>query len=338
MQSEEDPLSSDVSVSGEMTETGIKASAKSRAVSAIDRLVGNVVDLANPFLEGIAARQRSKNVSDAEIAKALAKKMVEQIEQSQQPYAAEVIESHLRDVLGKRRNKTAVVEEAITELKMLPTAELEKADERPQVSDDWLAHFSSYAEKASSPAVRTTWAKVLSGEIQKPGAFTFTTLRIISETDAEHARLFQELASRSFRFGAKTTGPTLIIKPTKLVGLTLTRLLHLQSIGLLQEVTGDVGIRVKARDIKENTRLHFVVEENAVIARPISRKPSKFSLKAITLTYAGTQLASVIQADEKATIAALAEEIKKCGWTAKLHQIAKIEGDRLSFKEPGTEL
>jgi hypothetical protein len=45
-------LSNEASVSAEITESGVKASAKSRTVSSLDRLIGSVVDTGTAFLEG----------------------------------------------------------------------------------------------------------------------------------------------------------------------------------------------------------------------------------------------------------------------------------------------
>ena len=60
-----DSLDNEVSIAGQLTERGVKAKARSRFVSAADRLLGNLVDFPNPTLERIAARKRA--TTDGEI-------------------------------------------------------------------------------------------------------------------------------------------------------------------------------------------------------------------------------------------------------------------------------
>lgn len=62
----DDHLSNEVSLSAELTERGVKAGAKSRTISSIDRLLGGVVDLVNVPLERSARKGRAK--TDAEVA------------------------------------------------------------------------------------------------------------------------------------------------------------------------------------------------------------------------------------------------------------------------------
>lgn len=61
-----DPLDNEVSVSVELTaQTGlpaeIKGKAKSRAISAFDRLLGNLVDFSNAWLEAAPAKKTGGN-------------------------------------------------------------------------------------------------------------------------------------------------------------------------------------------------------------------------------------------------------------------------------------
>ena len=61
MSDESDPLAGDVSLEVILDEKGVKAAAKSRAIVAIDRLCGSLVDLPGGWLEGKARRQRIRN-------------------------------------------------------------------------------------------------------------------------------------------------------------------------------------------------------------------------------------------------------------------------------------
>jgi hypothetical protein len=56
-----DPLNNELSVEAKIDETGIKAGAKSRALSAFDRLCGSLIDIPSAYAEGVAARIRAKS-------------------------------------------------------------------------------------------------------------------------------------------------------------------------------------------------------------------------------------------------------------------------------------
>ena len=71
----------------------------------------------------------------------------------------------------------------------LPPPRTEAADE------DWLNVFSRYAEDASSERLQQLFAKVLAGEIRKPGSFSLSTMRFIAELDRETAAAFKEAAA-----------------------------------------------------------------------------------------------------------------------------------------------
>jgi len=67
----EDHLSNEVSISAELTPTGVKAGAKSRLVSAIDRIAGGLFDLVNVPLERAAQKGRAKTTTDTKFIEAL---------------------------------------------------------------------------------------------------------------------------------------------------------------------------------------------------------------------------------------------------------------------------
>src|SRR5208283_1459027 len=74
--------------------------------------------------------------------------------------------------------------------------------------------FERYAEDASSETMRALWARVLAGEIRRPGQFSLRTLRFMSELDATTAKLFESYARAGERqihvlFGASSLGTPL---------------------------------------------------------------------------------------------------------------------------------
>jgi hypothetical protein len=55
-----DPLDTSISIGAELTNSGLNVNAKSRAVAAIDRLVGSAADFLNIPIERRNVRERTK--------------------------------------------------------------------------------------------------------------------------------------------------------------------------------------------------------------------------------------------------------------------------------------
>ena len=66
-------------------------------------------------------------------------------------------------------------------------------DDSEVLSDDWLTKFERYAEDASSDQLRTLFAKLLAGEIRKPGDVSPITLHFVSMLDQKTATLIQRI-------------------------------------------------------------------------------------------------------------------------------------------------
>ena len=74
-----------------------------------------------------------------------------------------------------------------------------QADPQPEPGDgpseDWLAQFERYAKDASSDQLRTLFAKLLAGKIQKPSCILPMTLHFVSMLDQKTASHIQRVFS-----------------------------------------------------------------------------------------------------------------------------------------------
>ena len=67
------------------------------------------------------------------------------------------------------------------------------ADQDPD--HDWTARFFNYMQDVSSEEMQSLWAKVLAGEIERPGSISIRSLSILRNLDQATAKLFQKLSS-----------------------------------------------------------------------------------------------------------------------------------------------
>ncbi len=102
---------------------------------------------------------------------------------------AEAIEQRVRFQEEKRqRNISAIVDQAAAQL---PDREIE--DHEPD--HDWTARFFNEAQDVSSEEMQILWARVLSGEVERPGSTSIRTLGILRNLNRANASLFRRLCS-----------------------------------------------------------------------------------------------------------------------------------------------
>ena len=88
----------------------------------------------------------------------------------------------------RQRNIGAVVRQAARELgdKDVPDSE---------TNHDWTARFFNDIQDVSSEEMQSLWAKVLTGEVERPGSTSIRTLTILRNLDQATADLFRKLCS-----------------------------------------------------------------------------------------------------------------------------------------------
>lgn len=182
----------EISVSGELTETGIKAAIKSRAVSAWDRFFGSKADKQRAPIEAEIAETNAISAARVKMIEALGELGVDRLK-SDPEFAARAVETFIPSLLRRQENKDAVLELALEDLRQNPGTEQEASEGPPQLDDGFLNRFERYAEDATDEQIRERWAKVLASEIRKPGTFSGKVLRVVDELDASTAALFERV-------------------------------------------------------------------------------------------------------------------------------------------------
>lgn len=189
----DDHLGNEVSLSVELTERGFKAGAISRTVSSVDRLLGDVIDLANVHLERMTEKGRAKTDAEVSIIQALGKMQLEAIH-SDPEFAARAMQQHLKVAGIRYENKAASVAAALEDLREEPS-HADNASDADVLSDAFINRWERYAEEATDDQLREKWGRVLASEIRKPGTFSAKVLRVVDELDAATALTFERLCA-----------------------------------------------------------------------------------------------------------------------------------------------
>lgn len=309
---DKDPLDNEISVKGELTETGLAAKVKSRFASAADRLLGSIVDAVNIPIERRNSRERAKIDAERLFIETASRALAKQIETNPQ-LAQQAIESLLRGIVRKQENKEAVVEVASEDLNRLLDPDAAPLEQGPsEIDEDWLNFFEPLAEKASSDKMRQLFGRILSGEIRKPGAFSFTTLRIASELDQRTAKLFEQFA------GARWSSLLPLIE----VSTSFENYLDLETAGLINFNEGKLANSPKAN---EDGELNLMGQE--YVWRVQMPDPNQaLKIPAARLTKAGVELASLLPNDELAAFKQFLEATKGRFVAASIHKIVERNG------------
>ena len=96
---------------------------------------------------------------------------------------------------SKRQNNVkSVVEE---------TAKLVEGKDVPDspINHDWTARFFNYIQDVSSEDIQPLWARILAGEVERPGSVSLQTLSILRDLDHTIAKRFEKLCSCSMFLG-----------------------------------------------------------------------------------------------------------------------------------------
>ena len=80
-------------------------------------------------------------------------------------------------------------------------------EELPQQDFDWYTRYYEACGNVSDEDLQTVWAKILAGEIRRPGSYSLRTLEHLRNITKEEAMLFLKVCEASIRIGRNTILP-----------------------------------------------------------------------------------------------------------------------------------
>ena len=128
----------------------------------------------------------------------------------------------------KQRNIGAVVGQAAEELEGK-----EVQDHEPD--HDWTARFFNEVQDVSSEEMRVLWARILAGEVERPGNTSIQTLSILRNMARRDAELFVKFCGFCWNIGRVT--PLIYDVESEIYtnhGINFDALWHLESLGLIR--------------------------------------------------------------------------------------------------------
>lgn len=115
------------------------------------------------------------------------------------------------------------------------------------VDPDWLQTLIGYAEEANSEQMQDLWSRVLAGETELPGSFSYKSMEVLKKMSRKDAALFQSACEVSSHF--KSSDERMIIEKFENTISTITGIgtneINLQqyNVGVVHRMTlADIGV------------------------------------------------------------------------------------------------
>jgi len=338
-----DHLDNEISVKAGVTNSGVEAKIKSRALSSVDRLLGSFFDRKSAPMESEAAEIRAKSAARIRILHE-AERVVIDAMNSHPELAAEVLRSTFPGAAQKIANKSAVVEAALEDLALgsnpppNPSENGPIEDDREDLDPVFLSRFERYAEDAGTDQVRAKWGRVLASEIRSPGTFSLKDLRVIDEIDSDAARVFEELCAHRL----------CDVVPICLSGeLDFAKKAALVSADLLIEpgLSGQIRVMNISADELGNKLWVATFESQLLVVEgvptelpdnetsPLIRNTeTEFGIPVYVLTGVGVSISRLIENDQRAVFNRLADAMAEHIKPGLVHEYARVGKNRMRKK------
>lgn len=153
------------------------------------------------------------------------------------------------------------------------------------IDDDWICAWREYAGRVSSSELQELWGKVLAGEFQSPGTYSFRALEFIKSISRAEA----EMISKAARF---VIGDRILRNKGEFLekeGVTFSTLLRLQEIGVLSGVESS-GLKTTWGSVETERYVRPLVSNRKVLIIEHDDINNKLVSEVYKLTSVGRQV------------------------------------------------
>ncbi len=169
-------------------------------LTATSSLVVAAVGVPTAWLESIAERIRATGKARAAVTMGAVPSVVESIDKDDELRARATTYLGGR-MLREQKNRESVLQQAVDQLRTDAQGPASAPDDSPTpIDEDWLNIFGKLAEARSEETMQAYFARILAGEIRRPGSYAPGTLEVLSRMMKADAERFQQLLSLVTRF------------------------------------------------------------------------------------------------------------------------------------------
>jgi hypothetical protein len=278
------------------------ADAALRIVGA--RLLGKALEYPEAWMDGHVQRLRDKSRANSIVSDAIAKGAAERISGGD-PLASVLIEDMLAGHTRKLSNKALVFQRAIEHISDDPQT---AGQARHIPENDWLNAFETISQDITSDEMRERFARLLAGEMKKPGSFSVATLRAISGMN--------QLLAAKFAETCRELIGDLIFRARKYdIGDPWNQICMLRDEGLFSPIDSSIHEPTDASQHADGN-YYWNVGLNNCFLRINFTPGSRSEIPVFNLTNVGREIAAILpEANYANNLRVIAAENKKiAGW------------------------
>lgn len=162
---------------------------------ALGTLINGAADIPVAWLESKSQLIRAETAAHSLVLSEMAKAVSSKISSDEQ--LKERAFNHFGTrIFKEQQNRESIAKNTLEELNSDPP----NKESNQEIDEDWLDMFSRIAEKRSNQDMQLYLAKLLAGEIKKPGSFDPSTVEVLSKLTPSLAKTFQEFCNISIIF------------------------------------------------------------------------------------------------------------------------------------------
>ena len=167
-------------------------------VQALNRLGGGLIDIPAGFLERRDAEKQAESEERIKFTRAVNRELMDQIKTDPE-FTQRASNTFAHRIFREQSNleKTFRFAMGLFKKKRYDNSENQLANSEPEktISPDWFNIYEKEASQKSTEDMQLRFAKVLAGEIEKPGSHSIKAVKALGDMDQTIANLFQKLCS-----------------------------------------------------------------------------------------------------------------------------------------------
>lgn len=285
---------------------------------AIGRLIFAATDVPAAYFEKFAQNIRNDKNHQKQIACAVAPKaskpmvgklMVSKPAAKDDQLIGRAYERNTRQLAARQKTREDI---AVRTLNVL--AESEALTEAAAPSEDFMRMFEDIAEKVSSEQLADLMARILAGEIRKPGSVSRRTLQVVAILDQDIVGALNEL--RPYLLD-----PGWVIVPPSI------REDWRQRFSLLSSVSISNEIGPRSLSVNENNKFFITIGDKVIV---VTCRPAKFGwhVNGANLTPIGDELISALPLRKDIKVKDIASGMKEYNFVKKVEigNIKNVDG------------
>lgn len=195
------------------------------------------------------------------------------------------------------------------------------------VDQDWLMRFFNTVEDVGNEEMQEIWARLLAGEVKKPGTFSLRTLETLRNMTQEEAVAFEKMCTHCIMI----VGSHAILQDEgylKEFGIPFGMLLKLSECGLINSSA------LLSINVRVNREKPLVIRTDDYVAIATTNEIKKVDIGMYPLTSSGIELSKIagchMELDEFKAVARKIEENTNFS-LFKIYRIKEIQGERISY-------